>query len=113
MFAWLEANEQRYDVILLDPPTFSNSKSTEHDFDVQTDHPRLIELTMGALDQGGILYFSNNNRRFAFDQALEQAFAIEEITANTIPPDFQRSPMIHRCWQIRHKDANPQVGQKP
>ena len=102
---WLEGDEQIYDTILLDPPTFSNSKRSE-DCDVQTDHKRLIELTMNRVDQQGVLYFSNNNRRFVLDDALTSKFNIEDITARTIPPDFARSPKIHRCWAIRHYQSN-------
>ena len=105
VLTWLEGDEQIYDIILLDPPTFSNSKRSE-DFDVQTDHKRLIELTMNRLDQQGVLYFSNNNRRFVLDDALTSKFNIEDITARTIPPDFARSPKIHRCWAIRHHRSN-------
>ena len=101
VLSWLEDDEQTYDIILLDPPTFSNSKRSD-DFDVQTDHKRLIELTMKRLDQQGVVYFSNNNRRFVLDDDLSSEFYIEDITARTIPPDFERSPKIHQCWAIRH-----------
>jgi 23S rRNA (guanine2445-N2)-methyltransferase / 23S rRNA (guanine2069-N7)-methyltransferase len=100
--AWLEQEESVYDIILLDPPTFSNSKATERHFDVQRDHPALVTRAMARLDQEGVLYFSNNHRKFELDDELSIGFAVEEITQSTIDPDFQRSAGIHRCWAIRH-----------
>jgi 23S rRNA (guanine2445-N2)-methyltransferase / 23S rRNA (guanine2069-N7)-methyltransferase len=102
VMAWLEQEESVYDIILLDPPTFSNSKATEQHFDVQRDHPALITRAMARLDQEGVLYFSNNHRKFELDDELTIGFAVEEITQSTIDPDFQRSAGIHRCWAIRH-----------
>jgi 23S rRNA (guanine2445-N2)-methyltransferase / 23S rRNA (guanine2069-N7)-methyltransferase len=107
VMAWLESEESVYDIILLDPPTFSNSKATEQHFDVQRDHPVLVTRAMARLDQKGVLYFSNNHRKFELDDELAIGFAVEEITQSTIDPDFQRSAGIHRCWAIRH---TPQTG---
>ena len=100
--AWLESEESVYDIILLDPPTFSNSKATEQHFDVQRDHPVLVTRAMARLEQEGVLYFSNNHRKFELDAELASRFAVQEITQSTIDPDFQRSAGIHRCWAIRH-----------
>jgi 23S rRNA (guanine2445-N2)-methyltransferase / 23S rRNA (guanine2069-N7)-methyltransferase len=98
--AWLEADRGRYDLVFCDPPTFSNSKRAG-DFDVQAAHVRLLRAGVARLAQGGILYFSNNFRRFRLDEAAIAGFAhCEEITPETIPPDFARSPRIHRCWRI-------------
>jgi 23S rRNA (guanine2445-N2)-methyltransferase / 23S rRNA (guanine2069-N7)-methyltransferase len=98
--AWLEADRGRYDLVFCDPPTFSNSKRAD-DFDVQAAHVRLLRAAVARLAQGGILYFSNNFRRFRLDEAAIAAFAhCEEITPETIPPDFGRSPRIHRCWRL-------------
>ena len=102
VMAWLEQEDSVYDIILLDPPTFSNSKATEQHFDVQRDHPALVTRAMARLDQEGVLYFSNNHRKFELDDELSIGFAVEEITQSTIDPDFQRSAGIHRCWAIRH-----------
>lgn len=101
--SWLQNDSSLYDLILLDPPTFSNSKSTEQHFDVQRDHPALIEASMKRLEKAGTLYFSNNHRKFELDGSVLAQFAVEEITASTIDPDFQRSSGIHRCWSITHK----------
>ncbi len=98
--AWLQADRGRYNVIFCDPPTFSNSKRAE-DFDVQRDHVRLLQAAMARLADNGILYFSNNYRRFRLDAEAVMAFAdVEDISASTIPPDFARNPRIHRAWRL-------------
>ena len=101
---WLEADRGQYDVIFCDPPTFSNSKRAD-DFDVQRDHVRLLRAGIERLAPGGVLYFSNNFRRFRLDEAALSAFAaVEDISASTIPPDFARNPRIHRAWRIVRRD---------
>ncbi|MES2859752.1 MAG: bifunctional 23S rRNA (guanine(2069)-N(7))-methyltransferase RlmK/23S rRNA (guanine(2445)-N(2))-methyltransferase RlmL [Pseudomonadota bacterium] len=98
--AWLEADRSRYNVIFCDPPTFSNSKRAD-DFDVQRDHVRLLQAAMARLADNGILYFSNNFRRFKLDAEAVSTFAdVEDISASTIPPDFARNPRIHRTWRL-------------
>ncbi|HMT37782.1 MAG TPA: bifunctional 23S rRNA (guanine(2069)-N(7))-methyltransferase RlmK/23S rRNA (guanine(2445)-N(2))-methyltransferase RlmL [Thermomonas sp.] len=97
---WLEADHGAYDVVFCDPPTFSNSKRAD-DFDVQRDHVRLLRAAVARLAPGGVLYFSNNFRRFRLDEGAIAAFAqVEDISASTIPPDFARNPRIHRAWRI-------------
>jgi 23S rRNA (guanine2445-N2)-methyltransferase / 23S rRNA (guanine2069-N7)-methyltransferase len=100
--SWLARARTRYDVILLDPPSFSNSKAVSGDFDVQRDHVQLVRLAMGVLRKEGQMYFSNNRRGFTLDDALRGEFQCEDITAQTLPPDFQRQRKIHTCWSIRH-----------
>ena len=101
VMAWLEASRDEYDLIFIDPPTFSNSKRMEGVFDVQRDHVQLLDLAMARLAPGGVLYFSNNFRRFKLDEEAVAEFAsCEDITAQTIPPDFERNPRIHRCWRL-------------
>lgn len=103
---WL-ANEARqtltrqYDLIFLDPPTFSNSKKMEEIFDIQRDHVQLISNAAALLAPGGMLYFSTNFRRFKLDHESLSKFKIEDITALTIPEDFSRNPKIHYCWRIQ------------
>ena len=98
---WLEGEQGEYDLIFCDPPTFSNSKRAE-DFDVQAEHVRLLRAAVGRLARDGVLYFSNNFRRFKLDDAAVAMFAqCVEITPETIPPDFARDPRIHRCWRLR------------
>ena len=100
---WLEADRGEYDVVFCDPPTFSNSKRAD-DFDVQRDHVRLVRAAVARLAPGGVLYFSNNFRRFKLDEVAIAEFArVEDISASTIPPDFARNPRIHRAWRITAK----------
>jgi 23S rRNA (guanine2445-N2)-methyltransferase / 23S rRNA (guanine2069-N7)-methyltransferase len=101
--AWLEADTHEYDLVFCDPPTFSNSKRAQ-DFDVQATHVRLLRAAVARLSPDGVLYFSNNYRRFRLDEAAVAEFAhVEEITAQTIPPDFARDARIHRCWRLRRR----------
>ncbi|MEG1042993.1 MAG: class I SAM-dependent methyltransferase, partial [Pseudomonas sp.] len=97
---WLEAEKNRYDVIFCDPPTFSNSARAE-DFDIQREHVRLLRAAMDRLTSDGVLYFSNNFRRFKLDENAVAEFAIcREISAQTIGPDFERNARIHRAWEL-------------
>ncbi|KAB8318361.1 bifunctional 23S rRNA (guanine(2069)-N(7))-methyltransferase RlmK/23S rRNA (guanine(2445)-N(2))-methyltransferase RlmL [Tolypothrix campylonemoides VB511288] len=97
---WLEREAGEYDLVFCDPPTFSNSKRAD-DFDVQREHVRLLRAAVSRLARGGVLYFSNNYRRFRLDEAAVGAFArVEEISRDTIPPDFERDARIHRCWRL-------------
>ena len=100
VMVWLDACREEYDLIFIDPPTFSNSKRMEGIFDVQRDHVQLLDLAMARLAPGGVLYFSNNFRKFILDENLEARYAVEEITASTIDPDFARNSKIHRAWKI-------------
>ena len=90
---------EMYDVVLLDPPTFSNSKSTDDDWNVQTDCVPLINQMMPLVRKGGLIYFSNNFRRFKFDHAAVEASEVHEISKQTVPEDY-RNKRIHRCWRI-------------
>ena len=101
--SWLTRARGRYDLILLDPPSFSNSKAMTESFDVQRDHSQLVRLSMGVLRDEGQLYFSNNRRGFVLDTALQDEFLCEDITAKTLPPDYQRKRKMHCCWLISHK----------
>jgi len=102
LMSWLPACREQFDLIFLDPPTFSNSKRSEHDFDVQKDHVELIDLTMRRLEPGGRLIFSNNFRRFVMDEELFSRYKIEDVTKESIPPDFQsHGKPIHQCWIIQ------------
>jgi 23S rRNA (guanine2069-N7)-methyltransferase / 23S rRNA (guanine2445-N2)-methyltransferase len=104
---WLEkaaqqtAKRNRYDLIFLDPPTFSNSKRMEQTLDIQQDHQQLINNTAQLLSPGGILYFSTNYRRFKMDVKNLSHLQLEDISAQTIPYDFARNPKIHYCWKIQ------------
>lgn len=101
---WLQQAGGRYDLVLLDPPSFSNSTAMVGSFDVQRDHPQLLRAAMGVLRSNGTLYFSNNRRGFRLDEKLQEEFACEDITEQTLDPDFQRNRRIHCCWLMRHRD---------
>ena len=81
-------------------PAFSDSARAD-DFDVQREHVRLLRACADCLTTEGVLYFSNNFRRFKLDaDAVAQFAHCEEITPQTIDPDFERNPRIHRCWGL-------------
>lgn len=90
---------ERYDVVVLDPPTFSRSKKMVRDLDIQRDHVELIRGARALLRADGVLYFSNNFRDFQLDPDLAHDPGVEEITPRTIPEDFTLG--IHRAWRIR------------
>lgn len=100
VMAWLEASRDEYDLIFIDPPTFSNSKRMEGVFDVQRDQVQLIDLAMARLASGGVLYFSNNFRKFQLEENLAERYVVEEISQQTLDPDFARNGKIHRAWKI-------------
>ena len=92
-----------YDVVFLDPPSFSTSKGMEGTLDIQRDHVALIEASARVLAPGGTLVFSTNLRKFKLDEEALTARGLTaaDITASTIPPDFARNPRIHRCFVVR------------
>lgn len=98
---WLKDNDQQFDLILLDPPSFSNSKKMPDVLDVQRDHVALIKEAMRALAPGGTLIFSTNLRSFSLDTAALGTFDLQDISAQTIDKDFQRNARIHQCWLIQ------------
>jgi len=100
---WLKSQRQpAYDLIFMDPPTFSNSKRMDDVLDVQRDHVELIRLAMAQLRPDGKLIFSNNNRRFKLDYDALAEFEVRDISARTIDMDFKRNPRIHVCFEIVH-----------
>ncbi len=111
---WLEASMDRFELIFIAPPTFSNTKKRETVFDVQRDHCRLLESAARRLESGGVIVFSTHARRFTLDERLERVFSIEDITVRTIPPDFARTPRIHQTWILRRNaDMSPEGGSHP
>jgi len=100
--AWLATpRPERYGLIFLDPPTFSNSKRMAADLDLQRDHTTLIAAAAQLLRRDGVLLFSTNFRQFEL-QAGEGlgGFECKDISRATLPRDFERNPRIHRCWRI-------------
>jgi 23S rRNA (guanine2445-N2)-methyltransferase / 23S rRNA (guanine2069-N7)-methyltransferase len=97
---WLEGEKGPYDLIFLDPPTFSTSNAMEGTLDVQRDHADLILKAARLLAPGGTLAFSTNYRRFRLDASALTGLTAADITARTIPPDFERNPRVHQTWLI-------------
>jgi 23S rRNA (guanine2445-N2)-methyltransferase / 23S rRNA (guanine2069-N7)-methyltransferase len=103
---WLDehaAEGPRFDLIFLDPPTFSNSKRMEGVLDVQRDHVGMIRRSLQQLRPTGRLVFSTNYTRFKLDAEALGDLAIEDISAATVPKDFERHARIHRCFTVRFK----------
>ena len=104
--AWLaEDDGERYELIFLDPPTFSNSSRMQREFDVQRDHVGLIHSTLAHLAPGGCLLFSTNFRRFELDRAALTDLEVSDVTRATIPRDFARDRRIHHCFELRRRLA--------
>jgi len=102
---WLEIEGELYDVIFLDPPTFSNSKKMDSVLDIQRDHGDLIRSSMAKLVPGGTLIFSNNFRKFKMDELTVRQFDCQNITPQTLDVDFVRNPRIHNVWKIKRRDT--------
>lgn len=101
VLVWLdEEAERRYDLIFLDPPTFSTSKRMQDTLDIQRDHVTLIRAAGHLLGPGGTLIFSTNFRRFRLDREGLAEFVVEDLTRATIPKDFERNPHIHQCFKL-------------
>ena len=100
---WLERCEREFDLIFVDPPTFSNSKRMEDSWDVQRDHIKLLANLKRILRPQGTIIFSNNKRGFKMDfTALEQiGLTAVEISTKTLPLDFERNQRIHNCWLLK------------
>ena len=102
VLAWLRDTDEQFDVIFIDPPTFSNSKRMEDAFDVQRDHLRLMKDLKRLLRKGGTIMFSNNKRGFRMDHdgLAELGLKAQDITQKTQSQDFARNRQIHNCWLI-------------
>jgi 23S rRNA (guanine2445-N2)-methyltransferase / 23S rRNA (guanine2069-N7)-methyltransferase len=101
---WLAAarhKRERFDLVFLDPPTFSNSKRTQSVLDIRRDHAALADACAALLAPEGLLVFSTNAQRFKLDETLRERFNIDDISAPTLPVDFARNPKIHRCFELR------------
>lgn len=105
---WLKECQQKFDVVFVDPPTFSNSKRMEDSFDVQRDHVALIADALNCLADNGELIFTNNKRNFKIDADAMDKLGVtaKSITELTRDNDFQRNKHIHNSWLITRKGAN-------
>lgn len=92
-----------YDVVFLDPPTFSTSKRMEGTLDVQRDHVALIHAAMRLVAPDGVLVFSTNRHKFRLAADELSDLDVRDVTRDTVPPDCARTPNVHRCWQLRRK----------
>jgi 23S rRNA (cytosine1962-C5)-methyltransferase len=104
---WLQTLPTAYfDLVIMDPPTFSNSKRMDDFLDIQRDHPALINQAMAALKAGGTLYFSTNFSRFQLQAELLTDCSVKDITRATTPFDF-RDKLNRYCFLIRKTEPNP------
>lgn len=99
---WIANCQDKFDLIFIDPPTFSNSKRMEDSFDVQRDHLPLLTSLVKLLNQGGEIIFSNNKRKFKMDSAGLNALGLKvtNLDKQTLPLDYKRNPQIHNTWSI-------------
>ncbi len=98
---WLQDTTEKYELIFMDPPTFSNTKSKWKTFDIQHDHVKLINAGMNVLSQNGLLIFSTNFRKFKLDPTITKQYDVKDISLKSIPKDFSRNKKIHYCFEIR------------
>lgn len=96
---FLEVEREKYDIIVIDPPTISRSKKMDQMFDVQKDYPFLISKALGLLLAQGVIIFSTNSRDFVLDESLFEGASFVDISKKTIPMDFHNQK-IHRCWRV-------------
>lgn len=101
---WLRANRDHaaFDMIFLDPPTFSNSKKMEDSFEVERDQDFLVDACMSMLKPNGVLYFSNNKRKFKLSENILAKYTVKDLTEESIPQDFH-DKKIHCCFEIKNK----------
>lgn len=100
---WLDdMPEGHWDLVVCDPPTFSNSKRMDDVFDVQRDHVRLLQAVLRVTRPGGAVYFSSNFRRFKPEEAAFAGATVREISEQTVPEDF-RNTRIHRAWRLEKR----------
>ena len=98
-----------YDLIYIDPPTFSNSKRMEKSFDVQRDHLLMLGNLTRHLNDGGVVIFCTNKRNFKLDDGVAQyGFTVENITPKTFDPDFKRDQQLHTCFKLVYNQTQKQ-----
>jgi len=92
---------QKFDLVIVDPPSFSSRRSREDHFDILTDHPALLSAVKQVVRPGGVIYFSTNHQKFVPDPNHLGSPTAREITDLTIPEDYvNKRKTIHRCWRI-------------
>jgi 23S rRNA (guanine2445-N2)-methyltransferase / 23S rRNA (guanine2069-N7)-methyltransferase len=109
--AWLKqavAEKKKYQLIFIDPPTFSNSKKMSVALDVNRDHVDLLNDCLDILTDDGKIIFSTNARNFKLDKSLNEVCFVKEITAMTTTEDFRRKP-LHRCWCLAKQESSLEI----
>lgn len=96
---FLDEEQEKYDIIVIDPPTISRSKKMTQMFDIQVDYVSLLSKSLKLLSEGGVIFFSTNSRKFVLDGSQFSECSIQDISRKTIPLDFHNQK-IHRCWEI-------------
>ncbi len=92
---------QRFDLAVVDPPSFYTVRTSDDRFDIAEAHPRLLNRVIEVMRSGGTIYFSTNHQSFVARMEKLKAGSVEEITALTIPEDYvSKRKTIHRCWRI-------------
>jgi 23S rRNA G2069 N7-methylase RlmK/C1962 C5-methylase RlmI len=97
-----EAPADYFDLVVFDPPTFSNSKSMDGTLDIQRDHGALLQRLARCVVRGGAVYFSTNHRRFTLDEAVGDAWKVEDRTSASLPLDF-RDGKVHQLWRLEKR----------
>lgn len=95
--------KEQFDLIILDPPSFSNSRKMENTFTIQRDHVDFLKQCCTLLKPGGAVVFSTNLTEFKLDAKLNQRFFVKSITKETIPPGFSSKKPVHYCWILFKK----------
>lgn len=100
---YVNSTHDQFDIIVIDPPTYSNSHSRDTDWDVQRDHKQLLLKCVERLNPDGIIYFSNNFKKFVLDVGLNKMYCIENLTDRSLDMDFASSQKIHHCFRLTLK----------
>ncbi len=94
-------SEDRFDLAVVDPPSYSTTRVRSHEFDILRDHPALLSAVMDIIRPGGTVFFSTNHQSFELQTEQLRVTDVTEITDSTIPEDYVRKrPPIHRCWRM-------------
>jgi len=100
--SWLAESKETFDLILISPPSFSNSKKMKGCFDVQRDHCHLLRSALRRLSHGGKLYFSTHLKRFALDEFISKRYCVQNISHELCDKDFSRARRSPSCWEVSH-----------
>jgi 23S rRNA (cytosine1962-C5)-methyltransferase len=88
-----------FDIVVMDPPTFSNSKRMKDFLEIQKDHVELLNDVLAATTKDGIVYFSTNYTKFQIETERIKASSIKDITKATTPFDFE-GKLKRWCYKI-------------